>query len=60
MIKYRADHQRYGRPVTEELLRHYAVPIGGLESGGPWRISVLRDPEPRAFAVRTEDLLAGC
>lgn len=64
MVKYRADHERYGRPVTEELLRHYAVPvpapIGELESGDPWRISVLRDPEPRTFTVRTEDFLADC
>ncbi|ACU70759.1 hypothetical protein Caci_1838 [Catenulispora acidiphila DSM 44928] len=64
MVKYRADHERYGRPVAEELLRHYAVPIpvpiGGLESNDPWRISVLRDPEPHTFAVRTEDFLAGC
>ena len=55
MVKYTADHERYGQSAKEDLLRHYAVPHGSSPNGDPWQISVLRDPEPQAFRVQTED-----
>jgi len=49
-------HERYTEPVEEGLLRHYAVPPDApLQGDGRWSISVLKDPEPSTFAVRTED-----
>lgn len=56
MVAYTAAHVRYTKPVEEGLLRHYAVPPDASRRGDdPWSISVLKDPEPSTFAVRTED-----
>ena len=56
MVAYTAAHERYTEPVEEGLLRHYAVPPDApLQGDGRWSISVLKDPEPSTFAVRTED-----
>lgn len=57
MIAYTAAHERY-RPHKESLLRHYATPPDTAHATAPWRISVLRDPEPSAFSVRIDDFHA--
>lgn len=59
MITYAAPHQRYGEPVKENLLRHWAMPPDSqAPDRSPWQISITRDLEPSAFGVRTEDFQA--